>query len=174
MFRRSSGLSFGPTVRQSGRRLVVRTGRRVRWLTVGLADRTVVVDPDKRVVRVCNRRWWMSEQTDKYPFDLIAGVTFGLPGWWASNPAAYPYVGVTDTSEYEVYSVGLRLYGYADGDVHLFRFAGAGYSVGVGASMPLWFSWYQALGGVSGTHEAQAHRFVDALAGVIGKPIVPK
>lgn len=162
----SSLFSAGPEFRKRGRNLVVRTGAAVRRLSLGLLDRTMTVDPDKKVIRVKDRRFWFGEHTEKYPFDLITGVSFGY-GSMSSDDSPFT------ENPMESYSVGLKLYGLPDPDVHLFRFVGEGRFRNTGP-LPDWVYWYESLTDICGTHEEQARQFVTALAWVLGKPIVPR
>jgi hypothetical protein len=62
--------------RRRKRRLIIRSSRVTRILSLGLIDRTVTVDPDKQVVTVRDRRFWFGSRVEKYPFDLITAVSF--------------------------------------------------------------------------------------------------
>jgi FAD/FMN-containing dehydrogenase len=161
----SSWFSVGPRVRRRGRRLVIRSGRATRIASLGLSDRTVVVDPDRRDITIRVRRFWFGRRADRIPFDLIAAVTFHF----LASPNHDATVFAAD--RVEAYAVGLRLHGASDPDVHLFWFVGEGRVTNTGP-FPDWVYWYQAVSDVCGTHEEEAQQFITALSRVVNKPIV--
>jgi hypothetical protein len=162
----SSLFSTGPEFRMKGRKLIVRTSPVARSLTLGLLDRTMTVDPDKKRVRVRDRRFWFGARVETYPFDLITAISYHLS---SANHSGSVY----SNNSVEAYAVGLKLYGYANPDVHLFRFIGEGRFSNNGP-LPSWVYWYESLTDICGTHEEKAQMFVTALGWVLNKPIVPR
>lgn len=163
---RSSLFSNCPTFRKKGRKLIVTSSRLTRWISLGLFNRTMTVDPDRKVVIVRDLRFWFDERVERYPFDLITGVSFHLGGF-NHDPSIFT------SDRLESYSVGLKLYGQTDPDVHLFRFVGEGRMANHGP-LPDWVYWYEDLTDIVGNHEEEAQHFVKALGWVLMKPIVPK
>jgi hypothetical protein len=163
----SAAFSVGPQFRRRGRKLIVRTNPRTRVLTLGLSDRTMVVDPDRRVLTVRDRRFWFGNRVERYPFDLIAAVSFHLRSGFDRDSSLFT------TDRTEGYAVGLKLHGTADPDVHLFWFVGEGRMTNVGP-LPDWVYWLDSLTDVCGTHEEEAQQFVTALGWVLKKPLVPR
>ena len=164
---RSSLFSNGPTFRKKGRKLIVRSSRLTRFRSLGLFNRTMTVDPDRKVIVVRDRRFWFDERVERYPFDLITGVSFHLLQGLNHDPSIFT------SDRLESYAVGLKLYGQSDPDVHLFRFVGEGRMSNNGP-FPDWVYWYEDLTDIVGTHEEAAQHFVKALGWVLMKPIVPK
>jgi hypothetical protein len=158
--------SNGPTFRKKGRKLIVTSSRLTRLLSLGLFNRTMTVDPDRKVIVVRDQRFWFDERVERYPFDLITGVSFHLGGL-NHDPSLFT------SDRLESYSVGLKLYGQSDPDVHLFRFVGEGRMSNNGP-LPDWVYWYEDLTDIVGTHEEEAQHFVKVLGWVLMKPIVPK
>src|SRR5688500_18163768 len=130
--------SVGPTFRRRGRRLIVRSSPITRGLSLGLVNRTVVFDPDRRAVTVRDRRYWVGERGERYLFDLITGVSFHLLRGIDHDPAVF------GSDRVEAYAVGLTVYGAGDPDVHLFWFVGEGRFANTGP-LPDWVYWYQGL-----------------------------
>jgi hypothetical protein len=159
----SSLFSTGPVFRRSGRKLIIRTSRVARWLSLGMVNRKVVIDPDRKRVRIEDRFMWFRPTYDSYSFDLITGVSFHLNNGLRNE-------GFTEDGM-EAYSLGLKMYGADAPNIHLFRFLGEGPFINKGP-LPDWFYWYQALTDIRGTQEEDARHFVTVLSRVLNKPIV--
>jgi hypothetical protein len=155
------------TSRRRGRRLVIHSNLITRVASLGLSAREVVVDPDRRVLTVRDRRWWVGKRVERFPFDLITAVSFHFLGGLNHSGSVFT------SDRVEAYAVGLKVYGAADPDVHLFWFAGEGRFTNTGP-LPDWVYWYEALADVCGTHEEDARQFLTALARVMNKPVVRK
>ena len=159
--------SVGPQFHRRGRRLLIRSSAVTRALSLGLLNRTVTVDPERKVLTVRDKRLWFRSRTERYPFDLVTAVSFSFLRGIAHDSTAF------GSDRVEAYAVGLKLYGTAEPDVHLFWFVGEGRFTNNGP-LPDWVYWYESLTDVCGTHEEEAQQFVTCLAWAMNKPIVPK
>lgn len=166
----SSFFSVAPEIRRRGRKLVVRTAREARVLSLGAVDREVVIDPDRRVVLIRDRGWW-SRHTDRIPFDLIEAVTYELRDAWSNVDGPGNWMSKSDPAER--YAVGLKLHGMYDPHVHLFWFVGEGRCRNHGP-LPDWLYWKDAVLDFQGTQEEDSRRFVTVLGNVLNKPVERK
>ena len=163
----SNLFSVGPQFRKRGRRLFIRTSPITRVLSLGLINRTVIVDPDRKILTVRDKRFWFGSRIERYPYDLVTAVSFNFLRGIDHDSTAF------GSDRVEAYAVGLKLYGSANPDVHLFWFVGEGRFTNNGP-WPDWVYWYESLTDVCGTHEEEAQHFVTTLGWAMNKPIVPK
>ena len=148
--------SFGPRIFKENDQLHAVTGWRVWLMTLGLANRLVIVDPVKKVLRIHDRILWFIPKARRFKFDHIRAVAYGYSD--ANSFGGFNFV--RDT--YDFFSVGIKLHGDSDIHQHLFRFFGEGSFVNEGP-FPDWWYWEEYLTDVAGTQESESRRFVDLL-----------
>jgi len=128
---------FQPKITRENGRLIARSGWRSQLFTLGFAGRQVVVDRQRKLVRIRRRSFWLVTKSRFIPFDAVHEVT-------------YDYHDIDHGGEVLTYShqqddlfvVGLKL---TTGEhVLLFRFYGAG-DFSNNSDFPDWFFWEDKL-----------------------------
>jgi hypothetical protein len=148
--------SIGPRFSKDRGVLRAVTGWRVWLLTLGLANREVIVNPDRQVILIRDRRFWFFPSKKTIKFSHIRAIAYGYSDqndFGALNLAR-------DT--FDVFRVGLKLHGDYDNYQHLFRFMGEGSFVNDGP-LPDWFYWEDYLFDLEGTQTAESKLFVELL-----------
>ena len=69
--------TFRPKVSKSGNTLVATSDWRSQAFSLGFAGRTVIVDPQLRIVRIVYRRFWFAKTSRRIEFDWIQEVLYG-------------------------------------------------------------------------------------------------
>jgi hypothetical protein len=152
-------LTFRPRIRERDDKLVASTSYRVWLLTLGLSNREVVIDPDRKEAILRRRRFWFWRRRRVIPFDRIKSVTYRY-----ADSSVRPFWG-TAGSTFDIYTVGLRLHDFSD--VHLFSFFGEG-EFENRSIWPDWFYWQEAIFGVSGTQARESRAYAEVLMRMIG------
>lgn len=99
----TSLLALKPRVWRDENRLCVRTGFLARLLCLFAAERSVVVDPAARVIRITSRAWWFARRRSEIPFDRVVHIDYRFD----SLPTGFSIVGTTD--QVESFTIALEL-----------------------------------------------------------------
>ena len=157
-------LSLGPRVTIGDDCVVAKTPRLLRWATLGMHGRRVVVDGRRRVVEMETRQGWLFVRRRTFRFAWIKAVTYNYENWSFSSWLSSVHDG------FDVFTVGLWLH---DGErLALFTFYGEGTVVNDG---PWPDAWYQdeLAADLSGTQESDSRKLVEAWSRMIGAPVAP-
>jgi hypothetical protein len=148
--------SLGPRLSRQDEQLLAVTCWRVWLMTLGLSNRRVIVDPEKKVIRIQGRILWFFARKKRVKFEHIRAIAYGY----------------TDVGSLDIYTVGLKLISRDDDYRHLFRLVGECTPVADGfwADSP---HWGRHRVGYSGTQDIEARTFVDLLSALTGKSIEP-
>ena len=160
----SSVFSVCPRVKKRQGQLTADTAWRVRILTVGTLYRKVVVDPQKKVLTISRRYFWLFGRRRRIKFEAIEAVTYTYEDLSLDANLSWAHDSV------DFFSVGLRLDNLEE--LRLFYFFGAGTFTNEGP-LPDWMYWEEYLSDVSGSQESESRRFVDLLGKMIGVEVVP-
>jgi hypothetical protein len=156
--------SICPHVNKQGNRLVASTAWLVRILTLGWLYRKVLVDPEKKEIRIYRRYFWVFPRRRRIRFAAVEAVTYGYEDW--APDASYSW----SHDSVDCFAVGLRL---LDGEeLHLFYFYGDGTFSNDGP-WPDWLYWEEYAFDSSGTQEKESRAFVELLSKLMGVSVVP-
>ena len=161
--RYSSALATGPRLAKIGGKLVATTSLYIRVCTLGLVNRTVIVDTARRCVTIKRRLCWFFRRRLRIPFDSIRAVTYGYQDW-AANSWSWTHRSA------DSYKVGLRL--LSRKEVHLFFFCGEGEFSNQGP-LPDWFYWVDYQLDIAGTQGQESRCYAELLSKIIGVPLEP-
>jgi hypothetical protein len=162
----SSLFSFGPKISRDGKKLVARTSVPVLLLTLGLAWKRVVVDPDARTVTITSRFLFGLIPTERrIPFDSVDVITYD---YGDLNPTTA--LGFTGDA-IDRFAVGLKLHGERV-HTHLFSFTGDG-SFQNESIWPDWMYWEEMAFDMRGTQEEESKVFVSLLEKMLKRSIRP-
>lgn len=151
-----------PVIRREGVFLVVESGWRTSLLTLGGRHRRVTIDPQNKIIRIQDRRFWGFTKREVITFDRVNEIIYSYNDMMASN-------WISHDSE-DLFRVGLWL---LDGkEIILFRFYGQGEFIN-NSIWPDWMMWDDILPGQIVPHNMESESLVlaDILAGMIGVPV---
>lgn len=158
--------SIGPRISRQRGRLWIVTGWRTWLLTVGLANREVIVEPERKVLRIRDRIFWFFSRKRTIKFSFIRAIGYGY-----SDEAEFGGLNMARNT-FDIYRVGLKLHGDYDNQLHLFCFMGEGSFTNDGP-LPDWFYWEDYLFDVAGDQCSESRLLVELLMKMTGAPLVP-
>ena len=151
-----------PTVKREGVFLVIESDWRTAMLTLGGRKRRVTVDPQNKIIRIQDRRFWAFTNCQVIAFDRVQEIIYSYndmleSGWISHN------------SE-DLFRVGLWL--HDNRSVILFRFYGQGEFVN-NSIWPDWMRWEDILPGQIVRHDmdSEALAVADLLSAMVGVPV---
>jgi hypothetical protein len=160
----TSWLSVCPRIESRDGQLIGTTSGWVRFLSLGLLSRRVVVDGDERLVQIVDRRLWFFRRTRTYFFGELSAVTYGYEhlGWLGLfSPGS---------DGLDRFVVGLKPAGRDE--VRLFNFVGEGTFTNQG-DLPDWWYRYEYAWDWAGTQEGESRLYARLLSKMVGVSLEP-
>ena len=151
-----------PKISREGAYLVIQSGWRTAFWTLGGRKRRVSVDPVSKIVHIHDRTFWFFSNRQVVSFDRVQEIIYSYTDLMDSNWYSH-------TTE-DLFRVGFWL---KDGkSVILFRFYGEGEFVN-NSIWPDWMMWGDILPGeiIHNNMESESATLSELLSGMIGVPI---
>jgi len=150
-----------PRVSKNGNLLVATSDWKSQLWCLGFAGRHLIVDPQRKTVRIGYRKFWFFRSSRRLEFDWIQDILYGYAD---VSPGFYAY------QSDDLYTVAVQL---KNGErVTLFRFFGEGDFIN-NSIWPDWMFWDDFLLAeyTRGDQERESLLFADLVSRLIGVPI---
>jgi len=160
---RISCLSITPRITKRDGKLVASTSLFGLLASLTLLHRTIVVDPEEKILTIRRRILWFFKTRRRVRFSDVAVISYEYEDW---NPISG--MGFAGDSV-DCFSVKLGLH---DGsNLHLFRFFGEGTFANRDGLFPDWAYWDEYLFDVSGSQEEESRAYVNLLQRLLNVPL---